>query len=134
MLLFLICQGRWGLGIGATWFTERGVIPSQSPGFFCWLLFFCDCFSHKKISSAFANIYRNFYPPPKSTARLLVVTIMKETKEAKKVKQGKMKVRVGSAMTLKVGEMEEKAREGRSRRTRKEVVGCVQDVVRNNNF
>ena len=59
---------------------------------------------------------------------------MKETKEAKEVKQGKMKVRVGSAMTLKAGEMEEKAREGRSRRTRKEVVGCVQDVVRNNNF
>ena len=35
-----------------------------------------------------------------------------------------MKVVVGSVVTAKVGEIEEKTREGRSRRMRKEVVGC----------
>ena len=42
------------------------------------------------------------------------------------------KIGVGSAVTAKVGEMEEMTREERSRRTRKELVGCVQAVVGKN--
>ena len=41
---------------------------------------------------------------------------------------------MGAVVKAKVGEMEENTREGRSRRTRKEVVGCVQDVVGKKNF
>ena len=41
---------------------------------------------------------------------------------------------MGSVVKAKVGEIEENTREGRSRRTRKEVVGCVQDVSGKKNF
>ena len=37
-------------------------------------------------------------------------------------------------MEEKVGDMEERIKEGRIRRTRKEMVGCVQDLVGGNNF
>ena len=39
-----------------------------------------------------------------------------------------------SVVKAKVGEVEKITREGRSRRTRKEVVGCVQRVVGKTNF
>ena len=39
---------------------------------------------------------------------------------------------MGSVVNAKFGEMEENKREGRTRRMRKEVVGCVQDVVGKN--
>ena len=58
--------------------------------------------------------------PPKSTTILHVVTSMKYMKEAK---QSNMKIRVGSTVTAKIEEMEEKTREGRIRMTRKEVKG-----------
>ena len=60
-------------------------------------------------------------PPAKTNTRSPVHPLIKERKEAKR---GKMKVVVGSVVTAKVGEIEEKTREGRSRRMRKEVVGC----------
>ena len=47
---------------------------------------------------------------------------------------GKMKIVVGSVVTAKVGEMENNKREGRIRRTRNEVVGCVKAVVGNKNY
>ena len=56
---------------------------------------------------------------------------MKDINEAN---QRKMKIRMGSDVTVKVRDMEEKNRQGRSRRTRKEVVGCVQDVVGKKKF
>ena len=65
-------------------------------------------------------------PPPKSTIISPVVTV-KEGMEIKK--QTKTKIRVGSVVKSKVGELENITREGRSRRMRKEVVGCVQSVV-----
>ena len=49
-------------------------------------------------------------------------------------KQIKMKIRVGSVVKAKVGEMEENKREGRSRRMRKEVVGFFRAVVGGNKF
>ena len=41
---------------------------------------------------------------------------------------------VGSIVKAKVGELGEVTREGRSRSTRKEVMGCVQDVVGKKKF
>ena len=49
-------------------------------------------------------------------------------------KQTKTKVVVGSVVKAKVGEQENITREGRSRRMRKDVVGCVQRVVVKNKF
>ena len=46
----------------------------------------------------------------------------------------KTKIAVGSVVKAKVGELEKITREGISRRTTKEVVGCVQSVVGKNNF
>ena len=52
-------------------------------------------------------------------------------KEKKRIKTN---IKVGSAVKEKVGDMEYEAREGRIRRTRKEAVGYVQDVVSNYKF
>ena len=41
---------------------------------------------------------------------------------------------VGSIVKAKVVEMEERKREGRTSRTRKEVVGCVQSLLRKTDF
>ena len=50
-------------------------------------------------------------------------------KKRKEANRGKTKIVVGPVVIAKVGDMEEKTRKRRSRRTRKEVVGYVQDVV-----
>ena len=55
-----------------------------------------------------------------------VVIIAEGVKEKKRIKK---KIGLGSVVKEHVGEMEDNTREGRSRRMRKEVVGCVQDVV-----
>ena len=49
-------------------------------------------------------------------------------------KQTETKIVVGSVVQAKVGELEKITRKGRSRRMRKEVVGCVQSVVGKNKF
>ena len=49
-------------------------------------------------------------------------------------KQTKTKIVVGSVVKAKIGELEKITRKVRSRRMRKEVVGCVQSVVGKNNF
>ena len=49
-------------------------------------------------------------------------------------KQTKTKIVVGSVVKAKVGELEKITRKVRSRRMRKEVVGCVQSVVGKNKF
>ena len=55
--------------------------------------------------------------------------------EGVKVKvKNKTKIGVGSVLKVEVGELEEITSEGRSRRIRKEVVGCVQDVVGKKKF
>ena len=55
-------------------------------------------------------------PPPKSTIRSSVVTV-KEGMEMKK--QTKTKIRVGSVVKAKVGELENVTRDGRIRSMRK---------------
>ena len=49
-------------------------------------------------------------------------------------KQNKTKIGVGSVVKAKVRDLEKIAREGRSRRTRKEVVGYVQAVAGKKKF
>ena len=50
------------------------------------------------------------------------------------MKQGKMKIIFGLVVRAKVGEMDEKTREGGSIRMMKEVVGCAQTVVGKKKF
>ena len=52
-------------------------------------------------------------------------------KEKKRIKKH---IGVGSVVQAKVGEMDDKKREGRTRMTRKEVVVCVQSVVGKKKF
>ena len=59
---------------------------------------------HKLISTAIAN---HHHPTPKSTMGLPLVTI---TKEMNQEKWSKTNIRVGSAVTEKVREIEEKTR------------------------
>ena len=47
---------------------------------------------------------------------------------------GSRKIGVGYVVKAKVGDIEENTREGRSRRIRKDVAGCVQAVVGKNIF
>ena len=49
-------------------------------------------------------------------------------------KQTKTKIGVGSVVNAKVGDLNKITREGRSRRTRKEVVECVHIVVGKKKF
>ena len=101
---------------------------------FCLLVFFCwNGFSHKKkstISSIFDNaitiIPLHPHPHPKSTMSSPVVTI-KEGMDMKK--HTKTKIRVGSVVKAKVGELENITGEGRIRSMRKEVVECFQDLL-----
>ena len=54
---------------------------------------------------------------------LTIAEGMKETKQNKKI------IRVRSVFKESIGEIHENTREGRSTRTRKDVVGCFQDVL-----
>ena len=60
----------------------------------------------------------------------LVVTIAEEIKDKKRIKT---KIGVESLVKEKSGIMEENTREGRSRRMRKYVMGCVHYMVEKNN-
>ena len=58
-----------------------------------------------------------------------VITIAEDMEEKKRIEK---KIGLGYVVKAKVGEMGDNTREGRSRRMRKEVVGCVQAVVDKN--
>ena len=58
------------------------------------------------------------------------VTIVEGMKWKKRIK---LKIEVGYLVKANTGNMEDKTRNGRSKRMRKEVVGCVQDVLGKNN-
>ena len=49
-------------------------------------------------------------------------------------KQTNKKIRMGSTVKAKVGELDKTTRDRRIKRTRKEVVGCVQSVVGKKKF
>ena len=64
----------------------------------------------------------------------MILPVVTNTKEMNETKRSKKNIGVGSAVTEKVGWMEEKNRERRSMGTRKEVVGCVQSLMKKNKF
>ena len=63
-----------------------------------------------------------------SSTVLIIAEVMKVKK------QNKTKIRVGSVVNAKVGDLEDITREGRGIRMSKEVVGCVHAVVGKNKF
>ena len=65
-------------------------------------------------------------PHPKSTMSSPFVTITYSMKEKRRIKS---KIGVGSIVKENSRKMEENTPEGRIRRMRKEVVGCVHDMV-----
>ena len=68
---------------------------------------------------------------PKSTMSSPVVT---KKEGMKMTKQAKTKIVVGSVVKATVGELENITREGRSRSTSKEVVGCIHSVAGKKKF
>ena len=75
-----------------------------------WLLFFDGITFDTQKSTAHSR------EPPKSTTSSHVFTITKEIKDKKQIKK---KIGLGSVVKTKVGDIEEKNREGRRRRTSK---------------
>ena len=63
---------------------------------------------------------------PKCTMSSPVVKIAQEMMEKKRIKTN---IGVGYVVKAKVGKMEENTREGRIRRMRKDLMGCVQAVA-----
>ena len=67
-----------------------------------------------------SNRYHDFQslPYPRSTKSIPVCSIMKRRK---KIQRDRLKIGVGTSVTLKVGKIDEKIREGESRSMRKEL-------------
>ena len=121
MVLKLSCQGMCVARTREIWFTGRGVTGSQDSGNF--LLASVFCWNWKiglTAKSQIATTIANHSKPPKSTKSFPVVTIMKRRKETKREKTN---IGVGTSNTVKVGNIDEKIREGQSRGMRKDLVG-----------
>ena len=111
-------------------------MPSQRLSLFCWLLLFWNLFSQKNNSTVRSIISTTIavhpHPPsPNSIMILPVVTIIKEMKEKK---QRKEKIGLGYIVTVKVGDMDEDIRQGRSRIMMRGVIECVQATLVKNNI
>ena len=116
-------------------FAERGVIGSQRPGDF---LLVCDFFvgmtfhTENKSTIRFlfsTEIYIIPPPPPLPTPYSTMISPVVTVKYGMEMKKKtKTKIGVGSVVKANVGELESITMEGRSRRMRKEVVGCVHSV------
>ena len=76
----------------------------------------------KRFDSTLLNLYHNLssLTPPKSTKSFPVETITKRRKEAKR---DKTKIGVRTSVTVKIRDIDEKTRDGKTRRMRKELVG-----------
>ena len=70
-------------------------------------------------------------PPPKFT---MSSPVANDKEGTVMTNQTKTDIGVGSVVKAKVGELDNTTKEGRSRRMRKEVVGCVQIVVGKKKF
>ena len=99
---------------------------------FCVFLLEWPFTKKTQIEHTLAVRYCNRYSTPttpKPTMRSPVVTF----KEGMNMnKHTKTKIGVGSIVKAKVGELEKITREGKTRRTRKDVVVCVQRLVGKN--
>ena len=96
----------WGLRDRAILFAERGVIGSQHPVGFCWILFLLGLLftqQQQKVHSLFAAEIVNRPPTPKPTMISLVVIIAQEVMENNLTKT---KIWVGSVVKSNVVSME----------------------------
>ena len=78
----------------------------------------------KWFDSTLLNIYHNSssLTPPKSTKSFPVETITKRRKEAKR---DKTKIGVGTSVTVKIRDIDEKTRDGKTRRMRRSWLDCI---------
>ena len=87
-----------------------------------------------QIKHTLAVSYCNQYSNPTTPKSTMSSPVVNAKEGMKMTKQTKTKIGVGFVVKAKVGELEKFTREGRSKRMRKEVVGCVQSVVGKNKF
>ena len=122
MGLKLICHCIWVLKSHAIWFIERGIIYSQRPGDFLLASVFCWNWKKNSLTSHSQIATTTAYQPPQVNQELPVGPI---TKRRKKEKRDKTKIRVGTSVTVKIGDIDKKIKGGRIRRARKDLVGCL---------
>ena len=121
MGLKLTCQGRWVARDRLIRFAERGVIGSQCPGNSLLVrVFLLELTNSLTAHFQIATKITNHYHPPKSTKSFPVGTILTRRKEEN---WNRIKIEVGTSVTVKVGEINEKIREGKSRSMRKKMFG-----------
>ena len=78
--------------------------------------------------------YCNRYSTTTTPNSIMSSPVVTKKEWMKMTKQTKTKIVVGYVVKAKVGELEKITRKVRSRRMRKEVMGCVQSVVGKNTF
>ena len=78
-----------------------------------------------QIKHILAVRYRNQYSTTTTTKSNMSSLVVTFKEGMKMTKQTKTKIWVGFVVRAKVGELDKITREGRSRRMRKEAVGCV---------
>ena len=87
-----------------------------------------------QIEHALTVHYCNCYSTTTTLKSTMSSPVVTKKEGMKLTKQTKTKIVVGSVVKAKVGDLEKITREGRTRRMRKEVVGCVQSGVGKNKF
>ena len=114
----MTCQVMWVARDRRIWFAERRVIGSQSPGICFWLLFFVGI--EKTVWRNNLESLPQFIinPTPKVKQEL---PCWKNYEEEEGVKRDKKNIGVGTSVTVKVGEINENIREGKTIRMRKEL-------------
>ena len=120
--------GAWGLVIFN--FLREELFLLNTWAIFCWLLFFVGINLHTKTNQkhAWYWLLQSLTPPPPPKSKMSS-PVVKITEWMMGKKSIKTKIGVGSVVKANVREMEEKMEEGRSRRTRKDMVVCVHAVV-----
>ena len=110
--------GSWGL---AQYNLLRDkLLVLNTRAIFYWLLFFCWNWKNGLTAHSWiATTIDNHSHPPKSINSFHVGKITKSRKEAKR---DRTNIRMGDSITVKVGDIDAKIREGEIRRTRKDMV------------
>ena len=125
MGLKLSCNCMWVSRACTTWLADRGVIGSQRLSIFLLASIFFGI--EKNILTAQSRIdttIANNYPQVNQE-----LPCWKNDEDGEEKKRDKTNIRVGTSVTVKVGDIDEKIRDGKSRRTRKELVGCLAHIT-----
>ena len=114
----------WGSrGIARYHSLREELLVLNAPAIFCWLLFFVE----KTVWQHTLELLEQLLiTSPKSTKSLPVGTI---AKSRKKGNRNKTKIRVGTSVTVKVVYIDENIREGKIKRTRDELFGCLAHIT-----